>query len=114
MPNSPHTSLNGMGRYSWPLLGGAMSTQIDFEYVGSRTLNAINSPALVAGGYTLANARLAYKSGDGHWEGALFVNNLTDRVYFHTVFDISTLVGSLQRIPGPPRWFGASFKYSWQ
>ena len=36
-----------------------------------------------------------------------------DEDYFHTMFDISTLTGSLQRIPGAPRWFGAELRYNW-
>jgi iron complex outermembrane receptor protein len=114
MPNAPDVSLNGLGRYEWPLAAGTMSAQVDFTYVDKRSLNAIDHPALIAGGYTVANARLSYTSTDSHWEGSIFVNNLSDKVYFPTMFDISTLTGSLQRIPGSPRWFGASVKYKWK
>jgi hypothetical protein len=56
---------------------------------------------------------LSYTTEDRRWEGALFVNNVADEDYFHTMFDISTLTGSLQRIPGAPRWFGAELRYNW-
>jgi iron complex outermembrane receptor protein len=113
MPNAPDVSLNGLGRYEWPLAGGTMSAQLDFTYVDERTVNAIDHPALLVDDYLIANARLGYVTGDGHWEGSLFINNFTDEDYFHTIFDITTLVGSLQRIPGPPQWLGGTLRYRW-
>jgi iron complex outermembrane recepter protein len=113
MPNAPDVSVNGLGRYEWPMFGGTMSAQVDFRYVGERSLNAIDHPALQADSYTVTNARLTWASDNGRWEGSVFVNNVSDEVYFHTIFDISTLTGSLQRIPGAPRWFGAELRYSW-
>jgi iron complex outermembrane receptor protein len=113
MPNAPDVSFNGLGRYEWSMFGGKMSAQVDFTYVGDRSLNAIDHPALQADAYTVTNARLGYATSDRRWEGAVFVNNLADEDYFHTIFDISTLTGSLQRIPGAPRWFGAELRYNW-
>lgn len=113
MPNSPHVSFNGIGRYEWGMFGGKMGAQVDFNYVGDRSLSAIDHPALQAAGYTVVNARLSYTTGNRHLEGAVFVNNLADKDYFPTIFDISTLTGSLQRIPGSPRWFGVELRYNW-
>jgi iron complex outermembrane receptor protein len=113
MPNAPDVTFNGLGRYEWAMLGGTMSAQVDFRHVGERSLNAIDHPALQVDSYVVTNARLGYATPDRRWEGALFVNNVSDEDYFHTIFDISTLTGSLQRIPGAPRWFGAELRYRW-
>ncbi len=113
MPNSPHVSYSGIGKYEWGMLGGTMGVQVDFNHVGDRSLSAIDHPALQVAGYTVVNARLSYTTNNRHLVGAVFVNNVTDKDYFPTIFDISTLTGSLQRIPGAPRWFGAELRYNW-
>jgi iron complex outermembrane receptor protein len=113
MPNAPDITLNGLARYGWSMFSGTMTAQVDFRYVDDRSLNAIDHPALQAESYSVTNARLSYTTEDRRWEGALFVNNVADEDFFHTMFDISTLTGSLQRIPGAPRWFGAELRYNW-
>ena len=113
MPNAPDVTFNGLGRYEWPMLGGSMATQVDFNYVDRRALNGIDHPALFDGSYVVANARVDYTTSDGRWELGLWVKNFTGTDYVATVFDLSTFTGILIDVPTPPRWFGGTVRYNW-
>jgi iron complex outermembrane receptor protein len=112
MPNAPDITFNGLGRYEWPMFGGFMSAQMDFNYVDGRVLNGIDHPGLFDGSYVVANARLGYATADGKWEASLWVKNLTNTDYVATLFDISIFTGSIIDAPNPPRWFGGTVRYN--
>ena len=113
MPNAPDVTFNGLGRYEWPLFGGSVAAQIDFNYVDRRALNGIDHPGLFDGSYIVANARLDYTSSDGKWEANLWVKNFTDTDYVSTLFDLSTFTGVIIDVPVAPRWFGGTVRYNW-
>ncbi len=113
MPNVPDITLNGLSRYEWPILGGSMVAQVDFNYVDRRTLNGIDHLGLFDGSYVVANARIDYTSSDGKWELGLWIKNFTDTDYVSTLFDLSTFTGILIDVPSPPRWFGRTVRYNW-
>jgi iron complex outermembrane receptor protein len=112
MANAPDLTLNGLGRYSWPTGNGNISGQVDFSYVGSRSLNGIDHPGLYEDSYLIANARLGYGTSDGKWEAALWVKNFTNEDYVATSFDLSTFIGVEIAVPNAPRWFGGSIRYN--
>lgn len=62
----------------------------------TRTLSFIPS-------YTIANARLTYRSEDEDWSLALEVTNLFDKYYFNSVFDLSGIGLSRRANPAAPR-----------
>ena len=64
--------------------------------------------------YTLVNARLVWQSTEGTWESALEVTNLTDKLYYLTMFDQhqGTSVGQVTGQPGLPRMWGITIKRS--
>ena len=113
MPNAPDLTVNGLGRYEWPLLGGKMAAQLDFNYVDERALNGIDHPALIGDSYWLGNARLGYTTGDEHWNFAVWIKNFTDEDYVASAFDITTFTGAIIDVPGKPRWMGVSATYNW-
>lgn len=113
MPNAPDVSFNGLARYQWPMMNGAMAVQFDWNYVDKRSLNAIDHEALIGDSYWVANAKLGWTSEDGKWHADVWVKNLFDEEYFPTLFDLSTISGSLIEVPAPPRWFGGTVRYSW-
>ena len=61
----------------------------------------------------MTNARLAYASGDGHWEISAYCKNFTDTWYRIYNLDLSGFLGINQAVYGPPRTFGASVLYRW-
>jgi outer membrane receptor protein involved in Fe transport len=42
------------------------------------------------------------------------VNNLADRKYYTIGYDLSNATGSNSLVPGLPRWYGASVRYSFK
>ncbi len=113
MPNAADLSLNGVGRYEWPMFDGNMAVQIDFNYVDERSLNAIDYQSLVVDSQIVANAKIGYTTNDGHWHAELWVRNITDELYYHSIFDTSTVHGASEDILAAPRWFGGTVRYTW-
>jgi iron complex outermembrane recepter protein len=56
-------------------------------------------------GYMVNNARISYTTGDGRWEIAGSVKNLTNKRYNFIGFDVSSS-GLTEQSPGDPRWWG--------
>jgi iron complex outermembrane receptor protein len=65
--------------------------------------------------YTVANTSLTYTHGDGEWQAAVFVDNVTDEEYLVQTFDLSgpTVFGMTEQYYGRPRWWGVSLRYNW-
>jgi iron complex outermembrane receptor protein len=113
---APKTQVSALARYRLPVrvLGGTVSAQVSGNYASSFYDNIRNFDASLLPSYTLLNARLGWQSGDGHWEGDVFVNNLADEQYYTIGYDLSNATGSNSLVPGRPRWYGVSLRYSFQ
>jgi iron complex outermembrane recepter protein len=61
-------------------------------------------------GYTMVNARLGWRSADGDWTAALEIQNLTDKLYYMTIFDSTQSAGYSSGSPGLPRTFSFTVK----
>jgi iron complex outermembrane receptor protein len=110
---TPSLSFNGLLRYSWPAFNGSLAAQLDGSWRDSQNFNLTITPAVQEGSYGLLNARLSYATADAKWSAAVFVRNLTDEYYRAYSFDTSGFFGSLEDIPGIPRWIGGSVSYNW-
>jgi len=108
---SPKWNLNGLARYEWPMMGGMVAVQGDFQYRSEHYFSLTQSEAVTEDGYTVANARVSYTTGDDRWTAAFFVNNLTDEEYLVQTFDLATVLGMTEQYYGLPRWFGGSVTY---
>lgn len=114
MPLAPKWKLAALGRYSWMLpAGSSIALQTDLTYTSSQYFDAFNSPNHREPGYTVANARLSWMSASNRLEVSAFVDNLTDKVYRTTAFDLAFL-GFATDVYGKPRWAGVSVGYKWQ
>ena len=76
---APDVTFNGLARYEWAMLGGIMSIQGDFSFVGEQYFDINNHPDSREGSYILGNARFAYTSPDDNYEISLAVKNLAGR-----------------------------------
>jgi iron complex outermembrane receptor protein len=112
LPSAPRFSGNGVVRYAWPAFGGSMSTQVDFRYNGSQSLEATNAPATNEDGYFLGNLDATFQPGDGSWRLSAWVKNFTDTEYRIYALDTS-FVGNIQSVYGPPRTVGVTAAYRW-
>ena len=114
LPNSPDLMLNGLARYEFTgFMDGTMAAQVDFNYVDSRTLNAVDHPSMMDGSYTVVNARLGWTSADAKWEASVWVKNLGDVEYVPTAFEFGGFTGTAIQSYNPPRWFGGTVRYNW-
>jgi iron complex outermembrane receptor protein len=62
--------------------------------------------------YTIANARLTYRSADEDWSVALEVTNLFDKYYYNSVFDLSGIGLSRRANPAAPREWALTVRRS--
>jgi len=108
---APEFSLNGLARYAWPMAGGELALQADFNHQGEHFFDISNSPVSKEDAYTIWNARVSYLTMDGQLELAAFVKNLTDEEYRVYTFDFTGIAGFNQQFFGPPRWFGIQAIY---
>ena len=107
---SPKWNLNGLVRYEWPMLGGALAAQWDFLYRSKHYFSLTGLPTVEENGYTLMNASLMYTSGDGRWSLNAFVENLGDEEHLVQTFDLSgpDVFGMVEQYYNRPRWWGIS------
>ena len=116
LPYAPDVQVNGMARYSWPVLNGTMAIQGDFNYQSKNSFTIFNDPATSIGDYIVGNARLSWTSADESWGAALFVKNIGDKEYITSISNNSgfpPFIAHVQRFYARPRWVGGQISYRW-
>lgn len=111
-PNAPPWNLTYLGRYSFDLIGGRISLQLDGVSNDRQYLEGTNSAVSRENAYTVLNGRVAYTSGKGDWEVAAWVKNFTNEQYRLYNLDLG-LGGFIESVYAPPRWFGVTASYRW-
>lgn len=89
---------------------GSLTPRIDVSHQGDLFTNGANAATNFIEDYTLASARLTWRTGDGDWETSLEVTNLTDEYYYLTRFDQFNLTGVSDGQPGRPREWAMTVK----
>ena len=90
---------------------GTLTPRIDASYQSSEFTNPINDPAWnQISGYTVLNARLTYRAATGGWSTWLAVTNLTDKLYYLTLFDLHSSAGYVNGQPAMPREWSVTVK----
>ncbi|MCP5145633.1 MAG: TonB-dependent receptor [Gammaproteobacteria bacterium] len=90
---------------------GAFSARVDAAYQSSINTAAFNEATNHINGYTLANARLMWRSLDETWNAALEITNLTDKYYYLTLTDQYGSAGAtVSGQPGMPRVFALTLR----
>ena len=110
---APDVTFNGLARYEWAMLGGIMSIQGDFSFVGEQYFDINNHPDSREGSYILGNARFAYTSPDDNYEISLAVKNLADEDYRVYNIPLAQFGGFSQNMIGRPRWVSGTIRYMW-
>jgi iron complex outermembrane receptor protein len=122
-PFSPELTWSAGIQYGFPLAGGGMVTaRIDAAYQDEVYTQAVNYLQVQPvtdrktswiDEYTLAHARLGWRSATGEWETVLDVANLTDEVYYTSIVDgVYNTVGYQTQVIGMPRTWTMSFSKS--
>ncbi len=109
-PTAPEFSVNFLGRYQWPALGGQLGVQVDGQWNDDQFLEGSNSDASFEPSYSVWNARLSYDTSNEKLGIALWVKNFTDEEYRVYNLDLG-LIGFIEQVYGPPRQYGVTLSY---
>lgn len=91
--------------------GASLTPRIDASYQSMLYSNATNSPRSIIDGYTVANARITYRTGNGDWEISGELTNIFDKYYYLTNFDLTGAgAGIVSAQPGRPREWALTVK----
>lgn len=99
-------------QYGMDLTSGArFNFRVDASFQDEVYGSATNDSFNLIDDYTLTNAKVWWESSDRDWEIAIQVLNVTDELYYHTVFDQHLSVGQVQAQPALPRtWVTSATK----
>ena len=95
------------------LLGeaGSITPRFDVTHQAAQFTNAINNMDWNRiNSYTVLNGSLTWRSKDAVWQGALNVTNITDKLYYLTLFDTHTSAGYTNGQPAMPREWSVTVK----
>lgn len=110
--NAPRLTAGASVIATIPLaLAGSLVARIDGRYQSKVYPTTDLSEEIAQAGYSLWNASLAWRSPGGRWQVALMGQNLTDKAYRTTGFNLPSF-GILTGFYGPPRTVALSLSRS--
>jgi len=91
---------------------GTLTPRVDASYTDEVYSSGTPRPTARIPAYTLANARLTWRSMERDWEVALEVTNFTNKVYYTSNADLSFIpvIGFAWNAPGRPREWAVTLK----
>ena len=89
---------------------GSITPRVDVSRQADSFAGVRNGPTNLIPAYTLANARVTWRSPNNTWEAALEALNITDEYYYVTRFDQFTLTGVSDAQVGRPREYALTVK----
>jgi iron complex outermembrane receptor protein len=89
---------------------GSITPRFDISYQDEIYTNAWNRATNRIGGYSVMNARLTWRAPDEKWSSALEVTNLSDKVYYNSLLDLSAAGGSVTGQIGMPRTWAVTLR----
>ena len=106
LPQAPETTLNATARYTLPVAGGDLVLMTDVVYRSKINFFLYESAEFTGKALTEVGVRAGYNFGNGKYEAAAFVRNLTNQIRVVGGIDFNNLTGFINE----PRTFGVSFK----
>lgn len=82
---------------------GTLSPRLDLSHTDSFFQQPVNRALNTVPSRTLLNASLTWRSPDQSWSVALNITNLTDELYYNSVFDNRGSNNTVTGFPGEPR-----------
>jgi iron complex outermembrane receptor protein len=110
LPFAPEWQANAGIQYALPFAGGTLTPRLDYVYQSTSFASAVNHPRNLLEARNVFNARLAYRTGDGNWEAAVAVTNITNDFYYYSKNDILGAGGYVTGSPARPRQWSLSLK----
>ena len=113
-PYTPKTKWSVGAQYELPIGDkGSITPRVDATHQSEIFSAAINDPLWnQIDAYTVLNARITWRSMDEKWQTALNVTNLTDKLYYLTLFDTHTSAGYVNGQPAMPREWSITVKHN--
>ncbi|TDG15326.1 hypothetical protein E2F43_03580 [Seongchinamella unica] len=104
-------------QYTWESSWGTFVPRADYSYVddifmGLDAGSGQNRGQSTFDDFGLLNLRLGWQSPDARFEGALYVANATDELYYMGAAAVADSTGAFQTTSGPPRMYGLEFRYN--
>jgi iron complex outermembrane recepter protein len=90
--------------------GATITPRLDFIYSGGYQTVAIPDADSYLPGYHDLNARLTYRPESNGWEAAVVGSNLSNKLWYTQIFDLSGQSGADYGIPSEPRTIWVQFK----
>jgi iron complex outermembrane recepter protein len=90
--------------------GGSLTPRVDVAHQDEMYAVAVNNPANLIPDYTIANARLTWRSVNRDWEVAAEVTNLTDEFHLLHIFEQYDSSGTVSGMPGLPRMWALTLR----
>jgi iron complex outermembrane receptor protein len=92
---------------------GTITPRLDVSHQSSVFASPINDPLWnEIDAYTVLNARITWRNKDATWQTALNVTNVTDKLYYLTLFDTHTSAGYVNGQPAMPREWSVTVKHN--
>jgi iron complex outermembrane receptor protein len=111
-PYSPKIKANVGVQYTLGLGQlGTLTPRLDDTYTARVYFDPQNLAASSQGGYSLMNTHLTYAPLEGKWSATVDVNNVTNKLYYLSMFNQLGSFGILTGQPGMPRNLLVSLKY---
>ncbi len=112
LPNAPKFNALFGADYALPLArGDVVELSASASYRAHQFFESNNNPLVAQNGYWLLDARLSYTSPNKKWDVAVLGKNLTNQQYLNFSNDLTSGLGFLEEIVGPPRYVGGELVY---
>ncbi len=112
LPNAPKFNAIFGADYALPLSrGDVVELSGSAAYKAHQFFESNNNPLVAQNGYWLLDARLSYTSPNKRWDVAVLGKNLTGQQYLNFANDLTSGLGLIEEIVGPPRYVGGELVY---
>jgi iron complex outermembrane receptor protein len=110
-PYTPETAWSLGAQYEFNFIGGSTLTpRIDAAYQSEVFTAPTNDAESMIDDYTVANARLTWRSPDDTWSASFFGTNIFDEFYFLSLTDQTDTAGFGAGTPGRPQEWGVTVR----
>ncbi|HME37441.1 MAG TPA: OmpA family protein [Steroidobacteraceae bacterium] len=90
--------------------GGSVTPRLDWSYASGYQTVAVPDPYSYLPGYHVLNGRITFRPASNKWEASVVGSNLTGKLWYTQIFDLSGQSGADYGIPAAPRAVWAEFK----
>jgi iron complex outermembrane receptor protein len=110
LPNAPRVSATFSAQKDFDLANGdRVYVKGTSQYTSATYFDPSNHPLSRRAPYSIYNMQIGYTSAGGHWDVALWGNNITDKQYFSSLRMDTFAIGT----PGAPRTYGLRLNYTY-